>query len=155
MATATVDGGDEVEPKLGEVGEFFPAKGVVDKVGQHQSEATQTTRSTADAAKLGHIDAVSIAQNDLLDATAAVEQHTDLTPECKGEVDQVSGEDLRHNLHRGNRPLGESGKGAGLCWLEIRCIAEGRTHWGASCSSRSFRAMARACWALTPATLRA
>ncbi len=68
---AAVDGGDEVEAQLGEVGQLLARERVGHQVGDDQADAAEAAERAADAGELRQAEAVRVAEDDRLDLTAA------------------------------------------------------------------------------------
>jgi hypothetical protein len=75
--------GEEVEAELGEVGELLDGRGVGDEVGEDQADAAEAAALAAHAGELGEGEGVGVAEDDALDAAAAVDEEAELASELR------------------------------------------------------------------------
>ena len=94
------DRGDRIEPQQREVGHVVARERLVAQMGMNEPQAAKPAGATADTTEIGQRDLRSIADHDVLDRTAAIDQHTDLAMELGGLQRELLGKLARHDLGR-------------------------------------------------------
>ena len=126
------DGGNGIEPQQHEVGEVVAGERLVLEMRVHQAETAQAQLAGAGAADVGQNELASVADDDVLDLAAAVEQHAELSPDLARQFRQMPGELGRNQLSllHSAAPGGE--QSPGLTGLQP-CGVAGQlfSHWRA------------------------
>ena len=91
-AVVDLDHRHQVEAQQRQVGEVVAAEAFAAQVGVHQAQAAETADAAAQAADVGNLDLVRVADDDVAHRAFAGEQHADLAAEVGGERRQVAGE---------------------------------------------------------------
>jgi hypothetical protein len=76
---ANVDGGHQIQPEQGQVGEVILGQPLTGKVGVQAAKAAKTRLANAHAFEIGQDDAACISHDYVLDIAVAVYQNSDLT----------------------------------------------------------------------------
>jgi hypothetical protein len=84
--------GDEIEAEQGEVGEIVAGQALVAQMSVDQAQAAEATRRAAQAADVGQPQPRRVADGDVLDGPAPVDQDADLAVELAGQLRHVGGE---------------------------------------------------------------
>ena len=72
------DRGDQVEPEQREVDQVVARERLAAQVRVHQAQAAEAAAAGADAAEVGQHDARGVADDDVLDVAAPIDEHADL-----------------------------------------------------------------------------
>jgi hypothetical protein len=89
-----------IQSKQCEVGQVVAGERLAAQVGMDQTKPAESTLSAAHAADIGQHDLRSIADECVLDRTAAIDQHTDLAVELCALCSELHGELTGHHLGR-------------------------------------------------------
>ena len=87
------------------------------------AHAPQAAIGPAHAIELGQLQAVGVAEDHPLDATATIDEQTDATVELVGQLEQVAGQRTRDHAVGRQAPLADTRECSGLARLEVRGVA--------------------------------
>lgn len=108
---------DGIKPQLGEVGDVIVGKPGATKDRVDMPQATRLARARALATDIREIDALSAANEGVLNLAAATDEHTDLAADLSGEPSKMSGKFGADELGGGDASVVRAFNGAALAGL--------------------------------------
>jgi hypothetical protein len=113
----------EIQPKQREVGEIVLRQLFAAKVGVKAPQTTETLLGQPPASLRRQDDPRRIADDDVLDVAASIDENTNLTPDLRGYFGQVTGELRRDDLSWRDATLVNLLEPSYLIWLQSLCLA--------------------------------
>jgi hypothetical protein len=122
-ASVDHDGGDQIEAQQREVGEVVAGEGLAAQVGVDQAQAAEAAGGAAQTADVGQGDLRRVADEDVGDLAAPIDQHADLTVHRRRDLGEVAGQLGADHLGRGDPPPVDPLERLELARLEARDVA--------------------------------
>jgi hypothetical protein len=94
------DRGDRVEPQQAEVGQVVARERLAAQVRVDEANAAQPARTAAEPPEIRQHDLRGVADHDVLDRAAAVDQHADLAMQAGGERAELRRQFGGHDVGR-------------------------------------------------------
>lgn len=121
---AHADGGDQVEAQARQVEQVVVGERLVAKVRVHEAQRAEASAGGAEAADVGEGQARGVADDDVLDGAAAVDQHADLAAGGEGGVEEGARELGREDPIGGDAAAEDALDGAGVARRKTVGVAE-------------------------------
>ena len=122
-AGVDADGAHQVEAEQREVGEVVAGQRLAAEVGVDQAQAAEAAGGAAQTADVGQHDLGRIADEDVRDLAAAIDQHADLAKHRRRDLGEEVGELGAHHLRRCDAPAIDSLERLQLAGLQARGVA--------------------------------